>query len=245
MTGDLRTGYDRAPSWSPDGRKIAFMCEGTSSGGSSEICVVGARGTGLRHLTDNDLDDSQPAWSPGGDEIVFVRSSVAGSSLMVISAEGDSEQEIAMKPSAIATPSFSPAGDRVLFGWLGKGGLSNDIYSISTDGDGETNLTNSLEHENLTAGAWAPSGRRIVFDRFNDARENYEIFTMTASGTDIDRVGTITGGSASWSPDGRRLVFTRLVRHTRMQLFKVSRGGRMLTRLSTRDSYSPNWQSRP
>ena len=57
------------PTWSPDGRRVAFR---GGPDGDSEIWVVNADGTGLAKLTDTpnvDASDrfaSQPAWSPDG-----------------------------------------------------------------------------------------------------------------------------------------------------------------------------------
>ena len=49
-----------------------------------EIAVMNSDGTGTRALTDNELRDRQPAWSPDGRELVFASS--AG--LRLIGADG-------------------------------------------------------------------------------------------------------------------------------------------------------------
>jgi sugar lactone lactonase YvrE len=49
------------PSWSPDGTKIAFA---SSGGGDSEIYVMSPDGSEVMQLTDNDFQDSDPAWQP-------------------------------------------------------------------------------------------------------------------------------------------------------------------------------------
>jgi Tol biopolymer transport system component len=68
----------RQPNWSPDGRRIVAASHyGTPQ--NEEIWVFDTDGDGLRQLTDNGNDyfnrphDFQPAWSPQGDSIVFVR----------------------------------------------------------------------------------------------------------------------------------------------------------------------------
>jgi TolB protein len=54
------------PSWSPDGRKIAFMKSlGGWERGSREIFVVNSDGSGLRRLTRRPGHDDDPVWSPG------------------------------------------------------------------------------------------------------------------------------------------------------------------------------------
>ena len=54
-------GLDSAPSWSPDGRKIAFL---STRDGNSEIYVMNADGSNQTNLTNNLAWDDFPAWKP-------------------------------------------------------------------------------------------------------------------------------------------------------------------------------------
>ena len=51
--------YDGVPSWSPDGKRIAFM---SHREGNTEIYVMDANGGNPRNLTKHGGDDSAPAW---------------------------------------------------------------------------------------------------------------------------------------------------------------------------------------
>jgi TolB protein len=54
-------GSNEDPTWSPDGRMLAFSS--TRSGGSA-IWVLQANGTGVRRLTRNGSGQELPDWSP-------------------------------------------------------------------------------------------------------------------------------------------------------------------------------------
>jgi len=58
----------RQPSWSPDGRKIAFQAYRSSTW---QIWTVNADGSDLRAITSSPFDDREPVWSPDGLRIAF------------------------------------------------------------------------------------------------------------------------------------------------------------------------------
>ena len=59
---------DRTPSWSPDGRRIAFASD---RDGNFEIYVMDADGKNQQRLTENLKTDWSPSWSPDGKRIAF------------------------------------------------------------------------------------------------------------------------------------------------------------------------------
>ena len=58
----------RAPSWSPDGRRIVFL---SRRDGDKELYIVSADGSGQRRLTRDARFFAIPAWSPDGRKIAF------------------------------------------------------------------------------------------------------------------------------------------------------------------------------
>jgi len=55
---------DQFPCWSPDGNKIAFMSNRSTSGEETywEICVMNSDGTNMVNITSNSLWDGLPDW---------------------------------------------------------------------------------------------------------------------------------------------------------------------------------------
>ena len=71
LRGTRRVGAGQ-PSWSPDGRLIAFLRQRAPSSGS-DIYVVSPDGTGLRRLVRTRGDLETPRWSPDGRSIAYFR----------------------------------------------------------------------------------------------------------------------------------------------------------------------------
>src|SRR5215213_2348892 len=59
---------DRSPSWSPDGRQIAFA---SRRGDNWDVYRMRADGSDLQRLTEDLAYDGEPAWSPDGTRIAF------------------------------------------------------------------------------------------------------------------------------------------------------------------------------
>src|SRR6266480_4259338 len=103
------TEEERAPAWSPDGKRIVFCCR--RGGPDFEICVMNGDGTGQVELTDNDVPDLTPSWSPDGKKIVFHRR-VGGRGqfqLFVINADGTGEKQLTFPPGLNAFPNWGEA----------------------------------------------------------------------------------------------------------------------------------------
>jgi TolB protein len=63
---------ERSPDWSPDGKKILYMCK-PFAGKPFELCVMNVDGTGREVLASNTVPDLSPTWSPDGKRITFLR----------------------------------------------------------------------------------------------------------------------------------------------------------------------------
>ena len=73
--------HNGSPSWSPDGRRIAFV---SGRGGFDQIWTMKADGSDMRRLTAPRALDADPAWSPDGRRIAFVRKLAASRSTIYL-----------------------------------------------------------------------------------------------------------------------------------------------------------------
>lgn len=65
----LDTCQGRAPSWSPDGRWVAFESTSGGANGLYAIFIISREGKNLQRITDYQWNANHPVWSPDGNTI--------------------------------------------------------------------------------------------------------------------------------------------------------------------------------
>ena len=112
-------GDDIQPTWSPDGRRIAFA---SKRDGNFNIFTMNTNGSGLRRLTRDRGDDLYPAWSPDGKQIAFVskRRGDRDRGLYVMNADGSGQQPVWSRTGDELHPSWSPDGREIVYNFRSR-----------------------------------------------------------------------------------------------------------------------------
>ena len=169
--------YETSPSWSPDGKRIAF--DSNRDGRFNwEIYVMDADGGNVQRLTNNPdpnehPDDRYPSWSPDGKRIVFsarreghvVHNLDTTYEIYVMDVDGGNPQNLTNNRIFDWFPSWSPEGERITF--VSRRDGNSEIYVMDADGGNQQNLSNNRDSDGRPA--WlnppfsvAPAGKKFT-----------------------------------------------------------------------------------
>lgn len=143
---------DVSPSWSPDGRKIAFVSDRS---GSPQVYIMDQDGQKQRRLTYTGNYNTHPAWSPDSRWIVYESRVRSQFDLWLIDPTGSVNYPLVDQPASDEYPSWSPDGRKVLFS-SSRGG-ETDIFAIDVNGKNLVRLTQGRGEK--TNPAWGPYRR--------------------------------------------------------------------------------------
>jgi Tol biopolymer transport system component len=267
---------DAQPDWSADGRRILFRrIDGIGRPDERvDIYVVGADGRGLRNLTRAScsgfcLTNEEPAWSPDGKRIAFVRTigpAPAGRharvvGIFVMNADGTHVRELTQRRGTSVTedhaPSWSPDGKRIALvsvNVTAKPAGASVLYVIGANG-ASPRAVRSMPHGWPAAGApsWSPDGKRILYGTYcwfgtcGQPATGAQLFSVGADGKSPRQLTHVSGNAIGgrWSPDGRKIVF---VRNPRVgptgEVYTMSSDGSALRRVTPgldQDARGPDW----
>jgi len=229
---DPRTGTDRhipakdmvsrfgciAPrylAWSPDGKLLAYTCQGLDNPVSDQpgaIYTVRPDGTGRRLIAPGPLAAYSPTWSPDGKRLAFStgespfqrlpgESITYRSAIYVIDLAGRHARRIATG----ALPDWSPNGKTIAYYAPGCEGIPNDtgrIRLVTPTGRDVTPPTapcDGIGPARHPVPAWSPEGRQIAVNT------DTGLYLMNADGTDLRQLqqgGTVrlAGYRPAWRP---------------------------------------------
>jgi Tol biopolymer transport system component len=180
-----RRAGDGDPTWSPDGRRIAYR---SSSPTSFDLWVVPSSGGKpqplLRTPRANELE---PDWSPGGRRIAFQSSRGGTIQIWVITVGSTVARRLTRGPASFS-PDWSPDGRRIAYSTRGR---------IAIVDAARRRVRMLPSGTPLSAGdpVWSPDGKRIAFQRGG------QVLSMSAGGGGrryVTRRAWGTNGEPDW-----------------------------------------------
>ncbi len=151
----------REPSWSPDGKKIAF--QGFYQG-YFHIWTVNADGKNLKQLTKGKFDDREPSWNADGNSIVFASDRSGNYDIWEIDLSTGKETQLTTNRDDDAHPHKSFDGKRLLHTREIKGRYSEIILR---ENDKEATLFRS-EQTSFFRPSWSTDNRGFSYISNND-----------------------------------------------------------------------------
>ena len=195
--------YESSPDYSPDGEEIVYTRR-DHNGGPNGISVLDLSTGAQSSLTTPGLSifsepvDREPAFSPDGNHIVFVRDNDpdanSGESLWRMNADGSGQVKLvgtSGRPASETQPSYSPDGRFVI--WFGPkpGDTTNqdfDLFIANADGSGAHGIV-----PESTVGDTYPAWQRLPEGTLDDGDGKGEVAGEVSGGRCAGRDTTISG----------------------------------------------------
>ena len=187
-------------SWRPDGRALIIGLH-SDGGGDHELFTVAPRGGPLHQLTEDDVGDVGPAWSPDGSMLAWS----CGRNLCLIRSDGTGRRTVG-EITSTGAPAWSPDGSQLAVQ------RDDGLFVVGADGRGIRRLTWARWPTRHRSAAWSPDGRTIAF---TDSHASYpyphaRIALRDVATGETRRLGSGTEAQfewdPSWSPDGRVIL---------------------------------------
>ena len=163
-------------------------------------------GTGVEPITLKNSFDTQPAVSPDGTRIAFIRART----IFVCNADGTGETRLHRG----YRPRWSPDGKSLVF--IGDvNDWQNDVYFINVDGTDARRISlPGPVGENLSSVDWSPDGKTILYiTRSNRFSYDNTLIAIDTSGANRRTVRMVANESlyeATYSRDGANIAATAL-----------------------------------
>ena len=199
----------------PTAERIAFTA---FRNGQWDIYSIGPDGSGLKQLTRDAAEYTDPAYAPDGSKLAYASRRDHNWDVYVLDLATGQETRLTDSPHYDGAPSWSPDGQFIAYESYQNGDL--DVWLVDAAGsEPATNLT----AESLAGDygpAWSPDGQFIAFTSWRQPEAepgstpqvtNRNLFLLSLADGRLTRLTDEPTAEieAAWHPDGDKLVFTR------------------------------------
>jgi TolB protein len=135
LTTDTGLQYD--PAWSPDGKKIVYICGHGYR--TQEIYIIDSDGKNKRKLTNNEAIELLPSFSPDGKTIAYASDMTGDYEIWLMDTDGGNPKQITNSKGIDTRPCWSPDGNNLMFVSNRSGELQ--LWVMDKDGSNAKQLT--------------------------------------------------------------------------------------------------------
>jgi len=215
-------GFEGDPSFSPDGKQVAFgRHERNQEGSQIYVKLIGTGGSPLR-LTTGPAWSSSPVWSPDGRYIAFLRDfSPEKAAVMLIPALGGPERKIAEVFQSALSPctylTWSPDGNSLVVSDRDKPKEPTGLFLLAIDTGEKRRLTSPpspaiWDWSGDSCPSLSPDGRTLAFIRTVDVKADLYLLAVSDGLKAVNEpkrieLGNLRAYAPVWTEDGREIVF--------------------------------------
>ena len=169
-----------SPTWSPDGRRLAFGARAAITG-RYDLHVVNLDGSGLTRITDGPGHSIGAEWAAGDARIFYGFSQTIGSqsTLYSVRSNGTDPRQVSSEPESGFT--VSPDGETVAVGIVDEHGDIQIHVMTATGGDNRQLTSGSGQSQPQS---FSPDGSRILFYS-NISGDHGGFYHMATDGSDV------------------------------------------------------------
>jgi Tol biopolymer transport system component len=202
------------PSWSPDGRLVAFL---KGAGSSNSVHVMNADGSNQRILTEHASHANHIDWSPSGQQLAY---SDHSQSIQVLNRDGSGEYVVPNTrqcPSSgncfiLQMPGWSPDGTKLVAATAISSGQTPGLFTFTPDGE---NMIQILADDTINSArpSWQASRTRLAVSSSSTTSTSSSTSTTTTTSTTATTTTTVVVPPTSTTmPTGQSEACVELAR---------------------------------